>query len=251
MNILISNDDGIDSPGIYALAIELKKIANVTVVAPDRQQSAMGHALTISRPLRVTPFNRNGELFGYTVNGTPADSVKIALSHVLDIKPDLVVSGINHGKNTAVNILYSGTVSAATEGLLTGIDSIAFSYDSHSWEKDLSHAATIAKTIVEKAHKSKMDTPTLYNVNIPDLPPSNYKGIKVVRQGRSVWEDSFEERKDPWGGNYYWFSGDYRHIDHDSESDDQSLSEGYVTVTPLKMELTDFSKLEKIKFFNK
>ncbi len=141
MEILVTNDDGIDSPGIYALARELKKIGNVTVIAPDRQQSAVGHALSVDKPLRVHNYYKNGEIFGRSINGTPSDCAKLALSTLLDKKPDLLVSGINHGQNTAVNILYSGTVSAATEGMLAGIPSIAVSVASHSPRADCGPAA--------------------------------------------------------------------------------------------------------------
>jgi 5'-nucleotidase len=157
LEILVCNDDGIDAPGIYALTSSLKEIANVTVVAPDRQQSAVGHALTLSSPLRVVPYNRDGELFGYAVNGTPADCVKIALSGLVKKKPDFVVSGINHGQNTAVNILYSGTVSAATEGYLSGIKSLAFSLASHDYDADFSIAKKFAKRIVQDLIASKYD----------------------------------------------------------------------------------------------
>lgn len=251
MNILISNDDGIDSPGIFALAQELKKFANVTVVAPQSQMSAMGHALTINRPLRIHEFNRKNELFGYSVDGTPADCVKVALSHVLDIKPDLVVSGINHGKNTAVNILYSGTVSAASEGMLTGIPSIAFSHDSHSYDRDMTIPARYAGIIVKALTKNNnLPKKSLYNVNIPDLPFDHIKGIKVVRQGESVWQDSFDERTDPFGQKYYWFSGNYQHIDKDPESDDEALKLGYVTLSPLKFTLTDDEEILRLKNFS-
>lgn len=247
MNILISNDDGIDSPGIFALASELKTIANVTVVAPESQMSAMGHALTISKPLRLHPFNRGGELFGYAVNGTPADCVKLAISHVLDIKPDLVVSGINHGRNTAVNILYSGTVSAASEGMLSGVPSIAISHDSHAFDRDMGISAKAARKIVESTFKTGLKQGTLLNVNIPDLPEGHIKGIRPVRQGGSVWEDSFEKRVDPFGHDYYWFSGRYSHVDTDPYSDDQALKDGYITVTPLRFDLTDRELLSELK----
>jgi len=249
MNILISNDDGIDSPGIFALATELKKIANVTVVAPESQQSAMGHALTINKPLRLHRFDRAGELFGYAVDGTPADCVKIALSHVLDVRPDLVVTGINHGRNTAVNILYSGTVSGATEGMLTGIPSIAVSHDSHSYDRDMTTAAKYARIIAAKLHASGLGKGRLLNVNVPDLPESHIKGIRTVRQGGSIWEDSFEKRVDPFGHDYYWFSGRYSHIDEDPYSDDQALKDGYVTITPLRFELTDTELMDNIQSF--
>ncbi len=248
LNILISNDDGIDSPGIYALASSLKEIANITVVAPDRQQSAVGHALTLSSPLRVLPYERNGEIFGYSVNGTPADCVKIALSGLLDKKPDLVISGINHGQNTAVNILYSGTVSAASEGYLSGIKSIAFSLASHEYKADFSVAKKYVKRIVSNIIESSFDENFLLNVNIPYTNESSIKGIKLVHHSDTVWKDKYEKRKDPFNREYYWFAGEYNIINNDPMTDDIALNDNYVTITPLTYQLTDLNKIEKIRF---
>lgn len=246
MNILVSNDDGIDSPGIYALVKELKNIGNVTVVAPDRQQSAVGHSLTISRPLRATPFKREGEMFGYAINGTPSDSVKLALAGLLDEKPDIVVSGINHGKNTAVNILYSGTVSAATEGMLSGVRSLAVSLDNHSWNANMSSAAKYASIVAEKLPEIELPKDTLLNLNVPDLPFDKIKGIKSVRHADSYWKDKFEERLDPFKYKYYWFSGEYQSLHDDEGTDDFALKNGYASLTPIHYDLTNFHFLEKL-----
>lgn len=248
LEILVCNDDGIDAPGIYALASSLKEIANITVVAPDRQQSAVGHALTLSSPLRVVPFDRDGELFGYAVNGTPADCVKIALSGLVKKKPDLVVSGINHGQNTAVNILYSGTVSAATEGYLSGIKSIAFSLASHDYDADFSVAKKFAKRIIQDLVASKYNENYLLNVNIPYTNEREIKGIKIVKHSDTVWKDKYEKRKDPFNREYYWFAGEYNIINSDPNTDDKALQDNYVTITPLQFQITDFDKIEKIKF---
>jgi len=248
LEILVCNDDGIDAPGIYALTSSLKEIANVTVVAPDRQQSAVGHALTLSSPLRVVPYNRDGELFGYAVNGTPADCVKIALSGLVKKKPDFVVSGINHGQNTAVNILYSGTVSAATEGYLSGIKSLAFSLASHDYDADFSIAKKFAKRIVQDLIASKYDENYLLNVNIPYTNEREIKGIKIVQHSDTVWKDKYEKRKDPFNREYYWFAGEYNIINSDPNTDDKALQDNYVTITPLQFQITDFDKIDKIKF---
>jgi len=248
VDILVCNDDGIDAPGINALVNALKDIANITVVAPDRQQSAVGHALTLSSPLRAIPFHKDGELFGYAINGTPADCVKIGLSGLIKKKPDFVVSGINHGQNTAVNILYSGTVSAATEGYLSGIKSIAFSLASHDYDADFSVAMKFVKRIVKNLISNKYDENYLLNVNIPYTNEREIKGIKIVHHSDTVWKDKYEKRKDPFNREYYWFAGEYNIVNEDPDSDDNALQNNYVTITPLQFQITDFDKIEKIKF---
>ncbi len=250
--ILVANDDGIDSPGIYALTCAMKSLGDVVVVAPDRQQSAVGHALTVSSPLRVTKFNRDGHDFGYAVNGTPADCVKIAIASLLDRTPDLLVSGINHGQNTAVNVLYSGTVSAATEGMLVGIPSIAVSVTSHNINEDISVAAEYIKKIAAHVLEHGLPKGTLLNVNVPSIPGNQIKGLKVVPLSKTIWKDSYELRKDPFGNDYFWFAGDYNIIDKDPETDDIAILNGYISVTPIRFDLTDrehlgdFQSLEKL-----
>jgi len=199
--ILVTNDDGIDSPGIYALAKAMKELGEVVVAAPDRQQSAVGHALTVAQPLRITPFRRN-DLIGNAINGTPADCVKLAISAIMKRKPDLVVSGINHGQNTSVNILYSGTVSAATEGMLLGIPSLAVSLASYDTTLDCNLAAKYAKIVAEQMLKTPPPSDTLYNLNIPALPEKQIKGMKITRLSKSCWDDYYEKRIDPFGRDY-------------------------------------------------
>lgn len=247
--ILVANDDGINSPGIFALVSKLQKLGEVIVVAPDHEQSAVGHSLTLSRPLRVSKFHINGEMFGYAVSGTPGDCVKIALSTLLDRTPDLIVSGINHGQNTAVNILYSGTVSAATEGMLFGIKSIAFSVCSHNWELDLDHASDIALEISKKALESEFPKNTFLNVNIPSLSKNEIKGIKVTQVGTGYWKDFYVKRQDPFNRDYYWFSGEYFESEPKLENDDIAVSNGYVSVTPIKYSLTNAEMLQHFKDF--
>ena len=180
MNILITNDDGIDSPGILALVQALKNIGNVTVIAPDRQQSAVGHALTVSAPLRAVPFQRDGDLFGFAINGTPADCVKLGVSTLLETKPDLVVSGINHGANTAVNVMYSGTVSAATEAMMIGIPALAVSLTSFSLEADMSTAAEYAAKVAGNMLNWDIPIDTILNMNVPAIPKEDIKGMRIT-----------------------------------------------------------------------
>ncbi|HPD33573.1 MAG TPA: 5'/3'-nucleotidase SurE [Bacteroidota bacterium] len=253
--ILVSNDDGINSPGILSLVTHLEKIARVIVVAPDHEQSAVGHSLTLSRPLRVTPFHRDGEMFGFAVSGTPADCVKMALTTLLDERPAMVVSGINHGQNTSINILYSGTVSAVTEGMLFGIPSIAFSYCDHNWNIDMNDIGEIARQIVEVALHNKFiqeNKSVLLNVNIPNIPRENIKGIKITRVGNGNWKDYYEKRQDPFGRDYYWFAGTYYYSDEDTLlSDDIAISEGYISITPIKYEFTNFEIMGSLTNFEK
>ncbi len=254
MNILVTNDDGIDSPGILSLVKAMKKLGNVFVVAPDRQQSAVGHSLTVAIPLRVTKFHREGKMFGYAVTGTPSDCVKLAISSLLDNKPDLIISGINHGQNTSINIIYSGTVSAATEGALLGIPAIAVSLDAYSYKADCSIAAEYAVEIAMLALNHSIDSGysslsegTLLNVNVPALSKNEIKGIKFTRQSKNIWEDKFEKRTDPFGWEYYWFAGEIKDKENNIETDYTALRAGYVTVTPVKFDFTNYKLLDKLR----
>ena len=249
LNILVTNDDGIDSPGILALAKSLERLGKVTVAAPDRQQSAVGHSLTISNPLRVVRFKREGDVFGYAINGTPSDCVKLAIYELLETKPDLVVSGINHGQNTAINILYSGTVAAATEGMLEGIPSLAISLATHNINADLSAAAEYAYIIAKKMLDFDMPKGTLMNANVPVLPFEEIKGIKATRASSSFWKDTYEKRTDPFGREYYWFAGEYTVPETDINSDDAALKAGYVTLTPVHFEFTNLECLSRMSAF--
>jgi 5'-nucleotidase len=245
--ILVTNDDGIYAAGIYALYEAMRKIGEAVVVSPDSEQSAVGHALTISDPLRVWEVDRYGEKFGYAVNGTPADCVKLAVKAILNRKPDLVVSGINQGPNTAINVIYSGTVSAATEGTIMDIPSIAFSLTSFT-NSNFSFAAHFAGYLAAKVLTEGLPSGTLLNVNIPALPANEIKGVKITRQGQGRYEEYFEKRVDPWNRNYYWLSGKKLQLDHESDIDDVAVMEKYIAITPLQFDLTDYKvkgKLEK------
>jgi len=243
--ILVSNDDGIDAPGILALARELQKIGIVTVVAPDRQQSAVGHAITMNYPLRVKKFQKNGRFFGYAVEGTPADAVKLAVRALLPKKPDLIVSGINHGSNTAISVIYSGTVSAATEGTILGIPSLAVSLTTYG-PADFSHAAKFSRKLCQLVMSHRLPRGTLLNVNIPPLKSTEIRGVRVTRQGKSTWDDTFDARRDPANKEYYWLTGALLEADKGEDVDQWAVSNKYISITPIQYDLTDYRMMEKM-----
>lgn len=246
LHILISNDDGINSPGIYALAQSIKKIARVTVVAPDKQQSAVGHAITVAYPLRSYKFYKNGHWFGYAVEGTPADAVKLAVRSILHRKPDMLISGINHGSNTAINIIYSGTVSAATEGTILGIPSIAISLATYD-KPDFSYAAQFARKLALFIAKKGLPEGTLLNVNIPAVPKKEIRGVLITKQGKSKWDDNFELRRDPNKKEYYWLTGKLIQLDHEEDIDQVAVMNNYISLTPIHYDLTDYRMVEVMK----
>ena len=246
MKILLSNDDGINARGLHALHKGLQQIAEIVVVAPESEQSAVGHAITIADPLRVREISDNAKIFGYAVNGTPADCVKIGLKALLTEAPDILVSGINLGANVATNIIYSGTVSAATEGTLLGVPSIAFSLNTFV-KPDYSAAVDIAVGIVKKTAKNSLPKGTLLNVNIPAIPKDKIKGIKVCRQSECVFQVAFDKRFDLRGIDYYWQGGNMDFSEPDENADIHALEKGYVTITPIQYDLTNHRFLDDLK----
>jgi 5'-nucleotidase len=251
MNILVTNDDGINSPGIYELVLALRDIGNVIVIAPLGEQSAVGHALTVSLPLRVTDFHKDGEFFGFAVSGTPADCVKLALRTFLNERglpqPDIVVSGINHGRNTAVNIIYSGTVSAATEATVLDVPAIAVSLTSYEPDADFRPAAEFMKRLTPKVASLGLPRGTLLNVNVPAVRTSEIEGISYTKQGASYWEDEFEKRVDPQERPYYWLKGKYILEDKDADIDDIAVRENRISITPIHYDLTNHEFLAKLR----
>jgi len=248
--ILVSNDDGIDAAGIASLVKELQKIGTVTVVAPDRQQSAVGHAITMNFPLRVKKFSRNGRFFGYAVEGTPADAVKLAVkSSLLKRKPDLIVSGINHGSNTAISVIYSGTVSAATEGTILGIPSIAVSLTTFG-PADFSYAAKFSRKLASLVLRNGLPKGTLLNVNIPPLKEKEIRGVLITRQGKSTWDDTFDARRDPANKEYYWLTGELKESDTGEDVDQWAVTHRYVSVTPIQYDLTNYRMMRSMSDWN-
>jgi 5'-nucleotidase len=245
LKILVSNDDGIDAPGLYALVQEMKKIGEVTVVAPDKQQSAVGHAITMNYPLRIKEFKKNGK-FGYSVQGTPADCIKLAVKKILKCEPDLVVSGVNHGSNTAISIIYSGTVSAATEGTILGIPSFAVSVTTYA-PVDFRYPAQFARKLGLMVNKHGLPVGTLLNVNIPPLKPKDIKGVRVTRQGKAIWNDTFDLRRDPNDREYYWLTGGLENVDKDITYDEAAVRNDYISITPIQYDLTDNKTFDTMK----
>ncbi|AEI15151.1 Multifunctional protein surE [Flexistipes sinusarabici DSM 4947] len=247
MKVLITNDDGIYSKGIYELYKSISKIAEVVVVAPIKEQSAVGHAITVKYPLRLHEVNRKGEFFGYGVEGTPADCVKLAFDDIITIKPDLVVSGINHGANLASNVIYSGTVSAATEGAMLGVKSMAVSLASIEYT-DFSAAADFAAFFAKYLHNlNDYHSNLIFNINVPPLERREIKGWKFTKQGKTRFMDTFEKRLDPRGNTYFWLKGEKTVVHRSQDCDDYLLEQGFVSVTPIKYDLTDYSLYEKLK----
>jgi 5'-nucleotidase len=244
--VLLTNDDGIYAPGLLRLSEELKSHLDVTVVAPELEMSAVGHAITITVPLRVKEIHLNGGFFGYAVNGTPADCVKVALRAVMKDPPDVVISGINSGPNVATNVIYSGTVSAATEARILGFPSIAVSLDTKE-QPDFSYAAKVALRMAKLVHEHGLPERTLLNVNVPAVPESEIRGFAVARQGISIFHDRLEARKDLKAQTYYWQGGFMGFEDADREADLGKLKENYVVVTPLQYNLTDFGFIDRLK----
>ena len=238
--ILITNDDGIHSPGIQALRDALTKIGNIIVVAPDSDNSAVSHSLTMNRPLKVHKLEEHI----YTLNGTPTDCVALALKKILTRQPDLLVSGINAGANLGDDISYSGTVSAAIEATMYGVPSIAISVGGEP-PYDFRSAMDIARCMAQKVLDNTLPTNTLLNINVPS--GSTYKNIKVTRQGRRLWKDSIHETKDPRGNKHYWIGGGTPIIDPGDDTDVHAFSRGDVSVTPIQLDLTNHSGITFLK----
>ena len=245
MRILLTNDDGIYAEGIYALYSELKKLGNVTVVAPDAERSSIGHAITLAHPLWHKKVKRKGRFFGTGLSGTPADCVKFAVGVLMKREPDVVVSGINLGHNDGCSVFYSGTVAGAREGSLMGIPSLAVSLDTFV-NPDFSYAAKCTAKIIKRITKEKMPKGTFLNVNVPNKKSSQIKGIKMTRQGLIPIHGHFRKYKDPNLREYYWMTGKMPVKKGDDQVDSNALINHYVTVTPIQNDQTDYSFLEQL-----
>ena len=249
--ILITNDDGITAPGIRALIEVMNTIGDVIFVAPDSPQSGMGHAITINSTLFVEEVKVDkGKQKEYSCSGTPADCVKLAIREILDRKPDLCVSGVNHGSNSSINVIYSGTMSAAIEAGIEGIPAIGFSLLDYNWNANFKASKAFIKTIAENALKEGIPKGVILNVNIPNLPENEIKGIKVCRQAKANWEEEFDKRKNPQGKDYYWLTGKFVNLDKGEDTDEWALNNGYVSIVPVQFDLTAHHYIQNLNTWN-
>jgi len=245
MRILLTNDDGIHARGIHALIQELQSIAEIYLVAPDRERSGTGHSITVFEPIKAVSTQINGVKESWLVGGTPVDCVKLAISKLISEKIDLVISGINHGSNLGTDVLYSGTVSAGAEGVIMGLPSIAVSLNSMSTDADFSLCAQFTRKMVGKLIEQGMDKTTFLNINVPALPRVDIKGIRITKLGIRNYDNLFEERKDPRGNTYFWLGGGILEEEQDPDSDVAAVEQGYISITPIHMDLTDYNLIQK------
>jgi len=237
--ILVTNDDGITAPGLRALIEVMSQLGDVIVVAPDKPQSAMGHAITINNTLYLNKMTSDeAAIQEYSCSGTPVDCVKMATCEILKRKPDLCVSGINHGSNSSINIIYSGTMSAAVEAAIEGIPSIGFSLQDFSWDADFDQVKPFVKKITSQVIEHGLPEGVLLNVNFPKLPYDEIKGIKVCRQAKAMWLEKFDKRTSPMGKDYYWLTGEFVNQDQGEDTDEWALDNGYVSMVPVQFDMT-------------
>lgn len=246
--ILVTNDDGVTAPGINALIEVMKTLGDVIVVAPDKPQSGMGHAITINSTLRIQKLNIHEVLDEYSCTGTPVDCVKIAVNKILHRKPDLCVSGINHGSNMSINVIYSGTMSAAVEGAIESIPSIGFSLCDDSIDADFTASKKVVEVIALNVLKNGLPKDVCLNVNIPKAKHSELKGIRICRQARANWIEELDERKDPGGKTYFWLTGKFENYDAGQEDTDVwALENNYVSVVPVQFDMTAHTAIQELK----
>lgn len=243
--ILVTNDDGITAPGIRKLISVMNKIGDVVVVAPDSPQSGMGHAITVDATLTLTQITvDDGPQKEYQCSGTPSDCVKMAVRQILKRKPDICVSGINHGSNASVNVIYSGTMSAAIEAGIEGIPAIGFSLLDYSWNADFNPVINTVEQLTKQVLKEKLPEGVVLNVNFPNI--SEFKGVKVCRQARGNWVETFDKRTNPMGKEYFWLAGRFECLDKGEDTDIWALENGYVSVVPTQFDLTAHHFIQKL-----
>jgi 5'-nucleotidase len=248
--ILVCNDDGVSAPGIRALISIVRPMGRVVVVAPDRPQSGTAHAVTINNPLRLNLLAKEEDYEEYSCSGTPADCVKLAFKVVMNRRPDLLVSGINHGSNASINIIYSGTMAAVFEGAMAGVPSIGFSLCEFSWEADFTPSITYVTQIIQRVAGKGLPEGVCLNVNIPAKPGRSIRGIKVCRQANGTWLEDFDERKDPGGRPYYWLKGVFARVGNGEETDESALEKGLISVVPVHFDFTAWKALAELSDMN-
>lgn len=246
--ILVTNDDGINAPGIRTLIHIMNTLGEVVVVAPDSPQSGMGHAITLNSTLHAEAvFIDDGPQKEFSCSGTPADCVKIAIREILDRKPDLCVSGINHGSNASINVIYSGTMSAAIEAGIEGIPAIGFSLLDYNWNAQFETSKSYVKRITENVLKEGLPVGVVLNVNVPNIPKENIRGIQVSRQAKANWIETFDKRKSPQGKDYYWLSGTFENLDIGEDTDQWALENNFISVVPVQFDLTAHHFINTLK----
>lgn len=247
MRILLTNDDGINAPGLSALRKAVADLGEVSVVAPDMERSGVAHSITLAQPLRIRRIYHGEEFFGFGINGAPADCVKLACREILSAPPDLLLSGINLGANVAINVLYSGTVAAAIEGAMLAVPSVAFSL-AETEKPDFEEAARIAREVLGLILADGAPERTVLNVNMPGIPRSELRGIRVTHQSRTSYRELYEKRKDPWGRAYFWITGQMtRDFEQEPDSDLRALKDGYVSITPVHFDLTHYDAMPALR----
>ncbi len=245
--IFVTNDDGISAKGILALVEVAEEFGDVIIIAPDKPQSGMGHAITITNPLRLNKSVLFPNSLAYSCSGTPVDCVKLGIYEIMKRTPDLLLSGINHGENTSTNVLYSGTMSAAVEGAMENIPSIGFSLKDFDANADFRATKNVARKIITQALKNKMDPHTCLNVNVPKGAPEEIKGIRICKQAHAFWEDRFDKREDQFGRPYYWLTGDFECVSDETDSDIYAMGKGYASVVPTQFDLTAYKAMDNLK----
>ena len=249
--ILVTNDDGINAPGIRTLISIMKDIGDIVVVAPDSPQSGMGHAITINSTLhssRITP--KDSEITEYSCSGTPADCVKLAINELMPRKPDLCVSGINHGSNSSINVIYSGTMSAAIEAGIEGVPAIGFSLLDYRWNADFEQSKNFISMITLNALNNGIPKGVVLNVNIPSVRKSDIKGVKICRQAMAYWIEEFDKRKNPLGQEYYWLTGKFINEDQGEDTDEWALNNNFISIVPVKFDLTAHHAIKGLNQWN-
>ena len=245
--ILVTNDDGITAPGIRNLIAVMAEIGEVVVVAPDSPQSGMGHAITVNNTLYLNKISpENAAITEYNCSGTPVDCVKLAVHEILKCKPDLCVSGINHGSNSSINVIYSGTMSAAVEAGIEGIPAIGFSLADFSWNADFEATKPFIKKIALQVLEHSLPDGTVLNVNFPKLKGEDIKGIKICRQAKARWMERFDKRQTPYGKDYYWLTGEFVNQDKGEDTDEWALAHGYVSIVPVQFDLTAHHAIQQL-----
>ncbi|MGA3014220.1 MAG: 5'/3'-nucleotidase SurE [Bacteroidales bacterium] len=245
--IFVTNDDGIHAPGIRLLISQMRKMGRVVVVAPDKPLSGTAHAITTNTPLRLKLHAKEAKYEEYSCNGNPADCVKLGFRIVMKKLPDLLVSGINHGSNSSISIIYSGTMAAVFEGAMAGVPSIGFSFNNYSHEADFKPFADVVSHLAQKVLDEGLPEGVCLNVNIPDVPRKELKGIKICRQAKGSWQEDFDERVDPVGRKYYWLKGVYLRDGDGADTDEVALENKFVSIVPVHFDFTSYETIELLK----